>query len=153
MKIRALTGMPVVYTASGARLGRVTRVHVDPELKRIEGFWVSGRLGRLFFCPAREVELLGAVSVLVRACERHPPVGLPFHLRRALDASGALIGAIVGAYVREDTLEITALELTRGFWEDLVHGHEQVRDYAVRLPEGDVAVWEGEASEDEEGFD
>ena len=151
--IRALTGMPVVFTETGARVGRVTRVYVDEALTRITGIWVSGRLGRLFFCPESAIEMIGEVSVLVRSHDKCPSSGVPFRMRRAIDSAGQLIGAAVGAYFEPETLAISSIELTRGFWEDITRGREEVRNFAVRLPQGDVAVTEGEEKADEDGTD
>ena len=50
-------------------------------------------------------------------------------LRRAVSTDGSRLGAIVGAEVDEISFLVCALELTRGFWDDLWYGRLRVDDY------------------------
>ena len=97
--------------------------------------------------------MIGDVAVFVRSGGGKRAEGVPMGIRRAFNSAGMLIGAAVGAYLNEETLEIISLEISLGFWEDIARGRQLVRDFAVRLPEGDVTViGEGE-TEDEVGTD
>lgn len=151
--VRALIGMPTMLEESGLRTGRVTRVCLDEHIHRLTGVWVCGKRGTLRFIPAREIVMIGDIAVFVRNPGIKRGEGLPMRIRRAFNSAGLLVGAAVGAYLNEETLEICALEVSFGFWEDIAHGRQLVRDFAVRLPEGDVTViGEGE-TEDEVGTD
>lgn len=151
--VRALIGMPAVLAETGLRIGRVTRVFLDDSLQRVSGVWVSEKRGRLRFIPAREISMIGEVAIFVHSIGDRRGEGGPMRIRRALNGAGMLIGAVAGAYLNEETLKIDALEVSLGFWEDIARGRQLVRDFAVRLPEGDVTViGEGE-TEDEVGTD
>lgn len=151
--VRALIGMSAVCRESGLKIGRVTRVLLDEQLRSVSGVWVCGRRGSLRFIPAREMDMIGDVAVFVRSGGGKRAEGVPMGIRRAFNSAGMLIGAAVGAYLNEETLEIISLEISLGFWEDIARGRQLVRDFAVRLPEGDVTViGEGE-TEDEVGTD
>lgn len=142
MHIRVLTGMPVIFTETGKKIGRVVRVNTDRTLSAIEGIWVTGRLGKMWFCPRGDVNFVGENAVFVKSSRGCHAGGEAFGIRRALDAAGMLTGAAVGAYFDPQTLEIRALEISYGFWEDIARGHSRVRTYTVRLPQGDVMVTE-----------
>ena len=151
--VRALIGMPAVRADQGMRIGRVTRVFLDDEIRRVSGVWVCGKRGRLRFIPAQDIAMIGDVALFVNSAGTKRAEGGPMRIRRAFNGAGMLVGAVVGAYLDEETLAIAALELSLGFWEDIARGRQLVRDFAVRLPEGDVTViGEGE-TEDEVGTD
>ncbi|MBQ3078786.1 MAG: hypothetical protein IJC48_02135 [Clostridia bacterium] len=151
--IRSLIGMMAISSGGGRRLGRVLKLSFDEALSGLDGIWIAGRLGKTMFCPAEDVEMLGDVAVIVGKISRRKPQGEPFRMRKALDASGALIGAIVGAYVSEETLIVEELEMSLGFWEDVAGGRKSIRHFSVRTPGGDVVVSEkgGEENEEELG--
>ncbi len=138
--IRALIGMPVISIDGGRRLGRVLRASVNEALDGLEGIWIAGRFGKTAFLPKESIEMLGDVAVIVNSLMKVKPRGQAFHMRRALDASGALMGAVTGLYVNEESLTVESLEISLGFWEDIARGRQLVRHFAVLKPQGDVIV-------------
>ncbi len=143
--LRSLAGVPVILRSTGARAGRLNGVVTDFELQRLDGIWVSGRLGGTKYLAGEDIDMVGEYSVLANKLGARKPAGERFKMRRALDLSGAIVGAVVGAYIDPDSLNIVAVELTRGFWEDIAQGRQIIRHYAVRPPDGDVHIFdEGE---------
>ena len=149
--VRSLTGMPVVDAESGARLGRVLRASVNAELTRLDGVWANVGWIRVRFYPSEAIRLIGDVAVLVADAEARKPRGSAFRMRRALNGAGRLLGAATDAFLDGETLKIEALEISRGFWEDIVSGRETVREFAVRLPDGDALVSEEGEKRNEKG--
>ena len=153
--LKSLTGMPAVRTDNGRRAGRVIRACVDDGLTALCGVWVANGWRRARYCPAERIRLIGDVSVLIDGeplrARQSAAYGRPLALRRARNAAGEMVGAITGAYVDEETLAIVAVELTRGFWEDLKSGRQLVRHFEAHVPEADVILME-EGDEGDEAW-
>ena len=143
--VRSITGMPVIMHPSGARAGRVGRVVLNGRLDALDGLWVTGRLGGRKYLAAEDIELIGDYSVLAKRLGRRSPEGDAFGIRRAVDMSGSLVGAVVGAYIGKDDLRVTGIEVSKGFFEDIFRLREVISNYAARPSEGDVIIFdEGE---------
>ncbi len=147
--IRSLAGVPIILRSTGARVGRANGAGTDAALQRLDGIWVSGRLGGMKYLASEDIDMVGDYSILAQKLGTRKPVGDRFKMRRALDLSGAIVGAVVGAYIDPDSLNIVALELTRGFWEDIAQGRQLIRHYSVRPPDGDVHIFDDEEDEHE----
>ena len=50
------------------------------------------------------------------------------------------LGAITGALIDQRSGRVAALELSRGFWEDLTQGRQWVFHYAVNRDSEDVLL-------------
>ena len=139
--------------AHGQRTARRTR---DP---RLRGRRPDGAVRRVGGKRLAAGALLpgGADSVLIDGemlrVRQSAACGHPLALRRALNAAGEMVGAITGAYVDEETLAIAAVELTRGFWEDLKSGRQLVRHFEVHVPDADVVLMEEGDESDEAWMD
>lgn len=135
-KIRNLAGMPVICCRR--RIGRLVQAELSEDLKRLEGIWVDGGLKGTRYIPAEHLSVIGERSVIadVRG-QRKRCTGKPLFYR-ALSTDGSRIGAIVGAEVDEISFLVHALELTRGFWDDLFLGRSRVEAYS--LHDGSVIV-------------
>lgn len=149
--VRALKGMPVILSDGGKKLGRVLKVSINEALDGLDGIWIAGRFGKARFCSREDIEMLGDVAVIVGKISDRAPRGQAFRIRRALDASGSLIGAVVGVYIDEETMKAECVDVSLGFWEDVAKGRQLVRRYAVIRDRGDVAVsLKGENCHEEE---
>ena len=153
---RSLFSLPVI--CSGKKAGRVVQVRVSDDLKRLEGLWIDSGLRGTRFIPADNICRLGDVAIIVDApgtrgrCDQSPL------FLRALTTDGRRIGAISGAEVNETTFRVEALELTKGIWEDVLHGRECVRRFTARPASGAVIVHSPETDrreggEEREGLD
>lgn len=149
--------MPVVRTDSGRRIGRMARACVNDELTALCGVWVANGWQRARYCPAAQIRFIGDVSILIDGelprTRQKTVCGSPLTLRRARNAAGEMVGAITGVYVDEETLAIVAVELTRGFWEDLKSGRQLVRRFQAHVPEADVVLMEEGEESDEAWMD
>lgn len=151
-KLRALVGMPVL--CGSRRIGRVVQARLNDDLTRLEGLWVSGGLMGTRHIPAESLQLIGDVAVMADDAGRRCRSQARPLLLRAVSTDGRRVGAVTGATVDEVSFAVTSLELSRGFWDDLLHGRASVRRYAVNPGSGEVviqAATEGREGEGHEG--
>mgnify|MGYP004533708327 CR=1 FL=1 len=71
-------------------------------------------------------------------------------LYRAISTDGRRIGAITGAEIDEISFLVTALELARGLWDDLISGRDRVTDYSVSPDALEVIVIDSTKTDDKE---
>ena len=148
-KLRNLAGMPVLCQRQ--RIGRLVQAELSEDLMRLEGIWVDGGLRGTRYIPAEQLGMIGEVAVIAdgrgvkRRCGARPL------FVRAVDAGGERLGAIVGAEVDELSFQVRALELTRGFWDDIAAGRERVERYTAQPERNLVIVLD--AAEDQERED
>lgn len=135
--MKALIGRPVLM--NGEPIGHVTNVELDEALARMNALYVDGGFSGTRRIGRHAVRLLGEVSVLVDDFgKRARPKDNA--LRRARTSDGCRVGAVTGALLDEETLEVKALELSRGYFDDLFTGRQWVTRYAVNLASGDVLI-------------
>ncbi len=140
--IRALYAMPVVCVKTGRKIGRVKGVFVDKALFCITGLAVLNGFGRSSFYPKGSISLLGKRAVMISSEKSAKEEGETFSLRRAMNASGEMIGAVTNAYANEETLEIERLELSRDIFSDIARGRRTSRLYTVNRETGDCVIYE-----------
>lgn len=152
-RLGRILGLPCVC---GERVvGRVERAIPDETGQRVLGFVVRRGLGGARWACREDVEVLGDVSVVLR----RRPVRLPKGLERALgpvkDEGGLTLGRVTDWWIDQEALEITALEVTLGWMEDLLRGRRRVQRWTLRLGEDGATVflpreeWEEAAREAE----
>ena len=152
--LRGLTGMPVV--CQGKRVGRLIQAELSEDLTRLNGIWVGAGLRGTRWIPAEELQLLGQVAVLSdsRGARGHMTFAPLF--RRATATDGERLGAVTGARIDEVSLRVTALELSRGVWDDLFSRRLMVQRFTANRETGEVVMdLPGQAKEGEldEGHD
>lgn len=136
--LRALTGLPVV--CHGRRVGRMLQAALSDDLKALQGIWVSAGPGGARWIPAEALQMLGRVAILAdEPGEKGRAAPCPL-FRRATATDGTRLGAVTGAEIDEISFAVTALELSRGFWDDLGRGRQRVRAYTVNRETGEVLV-------------
>lgn len=126
-KLVNLIGMPVICQRK--KIGRLIQAELSPDLTRLEGVWVDAGLKGTRYIPAEQLGMIGKSVVLADSRgvrRRSAGHGL---LRRAVSTDGGRLGAIVGAEVDELSFLVGALELSRGFWDDLWYGRMRIRRY------------------------
>ena len=128
-KVRSLIGMPVI--CSRRRIGRLVQADLSEDLKQLEGIWVDCGLKGTRYIPSEHLSMIGERAVLadVRGQRRKCSARPLFY--RAISTDGSRIGAIVGAEIDEISFLVRALELTRGFWDDLYLGRSRVEAYSL----------------------
>ena len=136
-KLRNLIGMPVLWQRQ--RLGRLMQVELSSDLVRLEGIWVDGGLKGTRYIPSEQLGMIGEIAVLADSRgARRRCTARPLFLR-AVSSGGEPVGAIVGAEVDELSFQVRALELTRGFWDDLTAGRTRVERYTAQ-PERSLVI-------------
>ena len=129
--------MPVIH--DGEHLGRVAYVLPDRQLRTVSGLYLSCGITGSRFIECAQLDMIGEVAILANGTGRRMQAAYPPLLLRAFSADGQRIGAITETVIDESTLGIDALELSRGYLDDLAAGRERIRHYTVQN-NGDVVV-------------
>ena len=137
-KLRALIGMPVV--CHNRRIGRLIQPELDAELTRLKGIWVSAGLRGTRYIPAESLQLLGRVAVLTDDVGRRGHMRSAPLFQRATSTDGQRLGAITGAEIDELSLGIVSLELSQGFWDDMLTGRQRIERYTVSRETGEIII-------------
>ena len=135
-KIRSLTGMPVI--CSRRKIGRLVQAQLSDDLKRLVGIWVDGGLRGTRYIPSEHLSMIGTRSVIADVRGRRKRCTGQSLFYRAVSTDGSRIGAVVDAEVDEISFLVGALELSRGFWDDLFQGRSRVEVYS--LQNGNIIV-------------
>ena len=128
-KLRNLTGIPVICNRK--KIGRVIRAQLSSDLSALEGIWVDCALRGTRYIPAEHIGTVGEVAVIADQPGKRRRMGSHMPLYRAVSTDGQRLGAITGAEIDEVSLMVSALELSRGFWDDLYNGRSMIRRYSV----------------------
>ncbi len=134
---KSLLGMPVLR--NGHRLGRVSYVLPDNTLHSVSGLYLCCGIAGSRFIECADLDMIGSVAIFAHGSGKRMPLNRQPLLLRAFSSDGQRIGAITDAIINENTLAIEALELSRGYLDDLTHGRERIRQYTVQK-NGDVVV-------------
>ena len=129
--------MPVV--CSGETLGRVSYVLPDEQLRTVSGLYLYCGITGSRFIECAQLDMIGDVAVLAHGHGRRMQTSQRPLFRRAFSSDGRRIGAITDAVIDEKTLCIEALELSRGYLDDLTNGRTRIRQFIVQK-NGDVVV-------------
>ena len=146
--VKAFVGMPVIL--NGRRIGHAAYLTLDEGLKRVTGLRIARGLRGNRFIPAGDVALLGDVAVLVAGEGARPGAERGLNFRRATTTDGQILGAITGALIDERTLSVAALELSSGWWEDLVRGRRYGTDGTGSPGENVILEFDGERGSEHE---
>ena len=136
--IRGLIGMPVVCRSR--RLGRLIQAELEDDLSRLRGIWVGAGLRGARWIPAERLEMLGQVAVLSDDCGARRRMRFCPLLRRATAIDGTRLGAVTGAEIDEISFAVTALELSRGLWDDLMSHRQRVERFTVNRETGEILI-------------
>ena len=134
---KSLLGMPVIR--GGKTLGRVSHVLPDEDLKSIRGLYLHCGAAGSRFIECADLDVVGEVAVLARGAGKRMSTGERPLFRRAISSDGRRLGAITDALIDEETMAIEALELSRGYLDDLAGGRRRIRRFSVNK-NGDVIV-------------
>lgn len=122
----------------GKRIGRAAQVELTEDMTRMRGLYVDCGMRGSRFIPEEMIELVGDVAVILRGSGRRASAKTNALPRRALSTDGQLLGAVSGAMINETTRNVEALQLSRGYIDDLLAGRQWIRHYMVIRDSGDV---------------
>ncbi len=128
-KLRNLIGLPVIVNRQ--KIGRLVQAELSGDLEQLKGVWVDCGLRGTRYISSERLKLIGEMAVIADDRGKRRRCGNAFPCYRAISACGQRLGAIVGAQIDELSFMVTSLELTRGFWDDLLTGRECVTKYAM----------------------
>lgn len=147
VRLGRILGLPAVC---GARVvGHVERAVPDAAGHCLQGLVIRRGLGGAKWADRSGITVLGDVSVILGERPGRIPKGYAAGLCAVRDESGLTLGRVTDWWISPDTLEITALEITLGWLEDLRRGRRTIRQWTVQPGEEEPQVlvprseWEG----------
>lgn len=130
IRLTRVVGLPAIL---GERLvGHVERASLTPDGRRLQGFVIRRGMGSARWVSRETISVLGNVSVVLT----EPPARMPRDIadapRRVSDESGLTLGRVTDAWLRPDTLQTVALEISLGPVEDLYRGRLRVHRWTTQ---------------------
>lgn len=133
-----MTGMPVIW--KNRRIGRLLKGELSDDLTRLNGIWVGAGLKGTHFIPSESLQLLGDAAILADGCGIRRRMHTCPLFRRVVSTDGRRAGAVTGAAIDELSFAVTALQLTRGLWDDILSPHPWVTRYTANRETGEVVI-------------
>ena len=133
--LKKLVGMPVIV--GGKAAGSVMRGVLTEDGRALRGIVLRGGLRGTRWLPREQIELVGKLSVIARGRPHRLPKAADYRLFRVSSADGARLGIVTDALINEETLRVSALEISGGPLDDLIDGRWYATVYHVR-PAGDT---------------
>lgn len=137
-KLRNLIGMNVI--CGRKRIGRVIRADLSDDLTQMDGIWIDCGLRGTRYISSDRLSMIGNVAVMADGRGQRKRMKESALLYRAIATDGRRLGAITGAAVDELTFMVIFLELTHGYWDDLMSGRSSVYAYSVSPERREVIV-------------
>jgi len=128
--MKRLIGLPVIW--DGKQVGTVERGVLSKNGQTLRGLIVREGLRSARWVDAGSISLVGRLSVLCRTQPQKPPRDAAFRLFRVTDANGLRIGIVTDALLDEETLAVTALEISSGPVDDLISGRFFATSFDVK---------------------
>lgn len=125
-----MIGLPVIL--DGRQIGTVERGVLQTNGKALRGLMVREGLRTARWVDAQSIALVGQLSILCSAPPVKPPRDSAFRLFRVTDANGLRIGLVTDALLDEETLHVTALEISSGPLDDLIDGRFFATSFDVK---------------------
>ena len=152
VRLGRILGLPAV--CGEKVVGHVERAVPDESGQRVTGFVIRRGLGGAKWADSSAVMVLGDVSVILREKPGRVPKGSGVTLSAVKDEGGLTLGRVTDWWIRRESFDIAALEITLGPLEDLCSGRRTVRTWAVQPGEEGATVlipreeWEGQNPSD-----
>jgi len=129
-KLEELIGMPAIAADTGSHLGFVIRVCYRAGRQKIDGFVIRKRRKRYY--PLEMMLQIGNACVLMSGESRAKVPPLPRGGDcRVVNTAGEEIGRLIQPWIDEKTGRIAALEIGRGYLEDIRRGRWLVERFRM----------------------
>ncbi len=128
--LKKMIGLPVIM--EGRTAGSVMRGVLTADGRSLRGIVMRGGLTGARWLPREQISLVGKISVIARGKPRRLPRDADFHLFRVTDPAGERLGVVTDALLNEETLRVTALEISAGPIDDLTDGRWYATAYSVQ---------------------
>lgn len=129
IRMGRLTGLPVVLC--GRSIAQVETPVLHPSGRMLRGLKVRRPLGGARWVDARDIDVLGEVSVIVRCKPQRPPTDTDFRLGTVKDSAGLLLGLVTDVIIDQETLRVHALEMVLGLTEAITEGRMLCRRFVT----------------------
>lgn len=133
--LKKMIGLPVVV--NGKTAGSVLRGVLSEDGRSLRGLVVRGGLRGDRWLPREKIGLVGRVSVIANGKTERLPHCAGYRLFRVSDPEGTRLGVVTDALMNEETLRVTALEISSGPVDDLISGRWYATAFHVRA-QGDT---------------
>lgn len=138
IRLNGVLGLPVIR--QGRMVGRVERAVVTADGRSLRGLAIRRGLGGAKWVEARQIVVLGEVSVVIDDGPARLPHDADFFLRSVRDTGGMTLGWVTDVFLNPATYRVTGLELTLGLIEELLGGRLIARSWTVVPGTGQVLV-------------
>ena len=138
IRLNGVLGLPVILR--GRMIGRVERAVVTADGRSLRGLAIRRGLGSAKWVEARQIVVLGEVSVVIDDSPARLPHDADFFLRSVKDTGGMTLGWVTDVFLNPATYRVTGLELTLGLIEELLGGRLIARSWTVVPGTGQVLV-------------
>ena len=118
--MKRLIGLPVIL--HGEQVGSIIRGVVSQDGRRLRGLVLRDGLRISRWLDADSIEMLGRLAVISRQKPSRMPKNAAYRLFRVTDADGLRVGVVTDVMLDENTLRVTALEISSGPLDDLLNG-------------------------------
>lgn len=141
-RMSKMVGLPVVMEKTGKRIGRIERICLSADGQNVGGVIVAmfGLYRRRRFIEVGNILLWGEVSLLIKShCQIPKEFREDDTKQRVYSTEGSLLGWMTDALIDETDSRVRAIEISFGFFDDLLRGRSFVHDFTLR-PCGVIAV-------------
>lgn len=136
-RMSGLIGTAVI--ADGKRAGRVSGVLLE-DGRHISGVLVEGALGGSRVVALGQIDVIGDVSLQCTGRGARSGGSEPFSPRRAVTTAGRRLGRVSDLLIDERTGRIAAIEISRGYIDDMLTGRLICDEFALAPQTGDAVV-------------
>ena len=133
--LKKMIGLPVIV--NGKQRGNVLRGVLAEDGKTLRGLVIRGGLRGTRWLSREQITLVGKLSVIAQGKAGRVPKDASYHLFRVTDPDGTRLGVVTDALLNEETLRVSALEISGGPLDDLIDGRWYTTTYHVQ-PVGGV---------------
>ncbi|MBQ4075031.1 MAG: hypothetical protein IJD39_07510 [Clostridia bacterium] len=130
-----MIGMPVMM--DGKMAGSVLRGVLTEDGRALRGIVMRGGIKGARWLPREQIALIGDLSIIGRGATSRVPRDAQYRLFRVSDPEGARLGVVTDALLNEETMHVTALEISGGPLDDLTEGRWYATAFTVR-PSGEM---------------
>lgn len=132
--LKKMIGLPVIM--NGKPAGCVARGVLSDDGRSLRGLVIRGGLRGSRWLPREQITLIGQVSVIASGKPGRMPRDAGYHLFRVSDPEGTRLGVVTDALLHEETLRVSALEISSGPVDDLIAGRWYATAFHVQPRDG-----------------
>lgn len=129
-----MIGLPVII--DGKTAGSVMRGVLTEDGRSLRGLVMRGGIQGARWLPREQIAFIGRLSVIATGKTGRMPPDAAYRLFRVSDPEGSRLGIVTDALLHEETLRVTALEISAGPLDDLLDGRWYATAFTVHAGNG-----------------